>query len=567
MGRRIGYAVLAIVLSACSSSPSSNDDGPDKVPSTQEENDLNRAITGTVTRYDYAVDLATGAVRDRLTVRADPPGGDCFSASCEVPATDAEWQGAPAASSSQSDGALLVCGRSRVLPWQTLRVSSRSVVPEEKFLGLDVGFSRKKDLAGGTFTYLLSWVGGCSHFGPCDADPSRLASFHFDVEHAPGDMVLCPGKIVQGEQRTRCELSPWSTGSLAPTYSAVAVASDPLWKRTPWMKAAGVDFVFYEVPNLPGGNIAPVLDKGSVTGFFEWITDLLGPFPYGDELRVAAAPTVWSGFEHPANIILSEKLPTRTGPFTNTVMHVLMHEIVHQWAGDRATLAAVGDFVWKESTAEYLAYVFEDEHRDAAEGPATRAYWDRISLNAKFHPRPLENPTPPVQTFYGDVYGPGPMVLYLQLEALVGRAAVVRGIQFFLARPAARSVEDLRRALERAAHVDLGKYFDAWVFGSGKPEWPVFTVATSQSGSDVTVTVTQTAAKVHPCVVEVEVASASGKVLVPVTFGLDASSNTATAHATLQGEVTGTVVDPNHRVIDAKPASFTNEGTEEVLIF
>ncbi|HWL88106.1 MAG TPA: M1 family aminopeptidase, partial [Polyangiaceae bacterium] len=543
---------LLLATAACSSEPagpesSSNATEAVRAPVEQTESageaenaNRKRLITGEVKRYDYQVDLGSGSVRAALDVRVAPPGGTCFSAACQADATDAQWNGRPARSSELSAGQLLVCGR-RVHGGDFLHVGAQAAIPAQTFLGLDVGFSRKKDLAGGTFTYLLSWIEGCSHFGVCDPDPSRLAEYHFEVSHAPGETVLCPGKLSAGASRTRCDLArgheAGDARALAPTYSSVGVASDPLWKRNPLLTTnGGLNVVFYEVP---GGAIAESLDKPSIREFFDWISGYLGPFPYGDELRFAGAPTHWLGFEHPANIVLYEKLQTVKGAYANPTMHVVMHETTHQWAGNRATLASVGDFVWKEATAEYLSYVFERDHRPAGEAEATRAYWDRISLLATHHPRPTDEPLPAVQDFYTDVYGPGPMVLYVQLEALIGKDRVLEGIRSFLARPGARSVDDLREALEDASDADLSDYFDAWVFGKGKPAWPKFDVTTSQrADGDVVVTVTQSSAApaLHGCVVEVEVESTTGaKTLARVNFGLHPSSASASTVISLGG--------------------------------
>ncbi|WP_394824598.1 M1 family metallopeptidase [Pendulispora albinea] len=606
MGAILPLLPLLLLAPGCSSDPDpTNDPGKSATELDRERNSVrelefeensknrykNRTFDGDVTHYDYAVDLASGAVHGTLDVRVEPPGGRCFAATASLPVTGAEWNGRPAASSTQSGDELLVCGPRRVLGGERIRVGAHAKVPEQTFLGLDVGFSRKKDLAGGTFTYLLSWVEGCSHFGACDPDPSRLAEFHFDVAHAPGEVVLCPGRLSAGTDRTRCDLSRGRGHddadesadtderarhhgtARAPTYSAVAVASDPLWKRAPFVRSAGVDLVAYEVP---GGTIAASLDKAAVDHFFRWITDFLGPFPYGDELRFAGAPTYWSGFEHPANILLNEKLPSRTGPYANTLLHVLMHEITHQWAGDRSTLKDVGDFVWKESTAEYLSYVFEREHRPAGEADMTRAYWDRVSLQSTHYPRPTDRPLPAVQDFYRDVYGPGPMVLYVQLEDLIGKDAVLDAIRLFLARPAARSVHDLRRTLERVSGEDLADYFDAWVFGEGKPAWPAFSVSTApKAGGDVVVEVTQTSAdnELRGCVVEVEVESTNGaKVLAKVDFGLHPRSARARTTVSLGGgSVKSVTVDPRHRVINVDPAAASTfqagAGAEEILLF
>lgn len=503
-------------------------------------------INGKVKRYDYAFDLTAAMARSTLSIDVSPPGGDCFAVNCGLGLVDApEWNSAPAASTLLDLGVLTLCGEG-VPGGAPLSLAAGGTIKQKTFIsGLDIGFTRRKDKAGGQFSYLLSWVGGCDHFGPCDDDPAELAEFHFEVTHPSGSVVLCPGALTKGDTLTKCDVA----GTLAPTYSAFAIASDPLWARSDFGSAAGVNLAFYEVPT---GTIASSLDKPSVLEFMTWITDLLGPFPYGSELRVAGGPTAWLGFEHPANIILQEDLPDVSGAYADPTMHVLMHEIVHQWAGDRTTLAATADFVWKEATAEYLSYVFEDEKRPPGEAAATLAYWDSISAQSLHYPRPTDDPTPAVEAFYGDVYGPGPLILYVQLESMVGRAAVLAGVKAFLSSPGAKGVNELQAALSMASGKDLAPYFNAWVFGEGAPEWPSFSVELSQQAGEVTVTLTQQNASgsLYGCAVEVEVHGASTSARALVDFGVDPKSAKATATIPLAEPLVDYTLDPDHRLID-----------------
>ncbi|MBI4701035.1 MAG: hypothetical protein HY744_07735 [Deltaproteobacteria bacterium] len=507
-------------------------------------------IVGSVARYGYGFDLASASARAELAVAVEPPGGDCFAVRSELQVTEPAWNAQPAESSVLENGVLRVCGPG-VPGGAELLVGARAAVPEQTFLGLDVGFSRQKDLAGGSFSYLLSWVGGCDHFGPCDDDPGRLSHFAFEVSHGPDDVVLCPGAVSAEPGLTRCTLD----GTRAPTYSAFAIAADPKWVRKPFLKAAAVDIVFYEVP---GGKIAQSLDPALIGDFMEWITSLLGPFPYGPELRLAGGPTAWLGFEHPANIILYEKLQKLQTGYADTALHVVVHEIVHQWAGDRTTLASVADFVWKEATCEYLTYVFEDELAPAGQAAASLAYWDDVSLQADYHPRPTDDPLPALQDFYGDTYGPGPMVLYVQLESMLGRDVVLSAIKSFLAEPVARSVADLKAALEGASGQDLSAYFDAWVFGSGPPSWPHFEASSAAADGKVTVTVTQQGEQLYGCAVEVRIVGEKSSTTALVDFGLAPKSPSASATVPFAEPVVSIEVDPGHRVIGTsgnEPAS------------
>jgi len=253
--------------------------------------------------------------------------------------------------------------------------------------------------------------------------------------------------------------------------------------------------------------------------------------------------------------VLNEGLPALSSGYADPTMHVLTHEMVHQWAGNRTTLAATADFVLKEATAEYLSYVFEDEHGPPGHADATRAYWHKASGFASYYPRPTDEPLPALEDFYGDTYGPGPMVLYSQLEPLIGRPAVLSAISALLAEPGVRSVEDLRLALEQASGADLSSYFDAWVFGSGAPSWPSFTVATDQQGDQVTVTVTQQATPLHGCVLEIDVHGATQTVTAAVDFGVAPTSSTAEVTVTLTEPVVSSEIDPRQRVIEQAAAS------------
>jgi autotransporter translocation and assembly factor TamB len=100
------------------------------------------------------------------------------------------------------------------------------------------------------------------------------------------------------------------------------------------------------------------------------------------------------------------------------------------------------------------------------------------------------------------------------------------------------------------------------VFGSGVPEWPTFAISTSQTGDQVTVTLTQQNASgtLYGCSVDVEVDGATTKAVATVDYGLAPTNATATGTVTLAEPVTATVLDPSHRLIGrvamkgAKPA-------------
>ena len=242
--------------------------------------------------------------------------------------------------------------------------------------------------------------------------------------------------------------------------------------------------------------------------------------------------------------------------------------MVHQWAGNRTTLASARNYPWKEAVAEYLTYVYEDEHR-GTEAASTLAYWDRLARTSSYYLRPGDVPAPPFITFVNDVYGTGPLILLLQLESLLGRPQVLAALQSFLAEPGARSIEDLRTALEGASGVGLQRYFETWVDGAGEPDLPYFQVEWREEDALVlTVTQQTLTGRVYPCVVELEL---QGETLeqrqrVTVSYGLEPRS--ATVHATVTlppWPVRAVAVDPRNRLVNRRVPLFLQEPPDSGL--
>ncbi|WP_158502384.1 M1 family aminopeptidase [Vitiosangium sp. GDMCC 1.1324] len=506
-----------------------------------------------VSRYDYTFDLTTRQASSRVLLNVFQPGGDCFSIPGPAGITNPTWNGSPARV-SQANGMLGVCGTPQFAG--QVNFESNYTVPEATYFYSQVGFSRRPDFVGNTFSYLLGWVESCDLFGPCDDLTNRLANYTFTVNHPAGQTVLCPGARTSGTTQTRCEL----LGTQAPTYSSFAVASNPRWVSTRLVDSTAAQLDFYEIPE---GRLVDALDANAVGHFLQWITQQLGPLPYGRELRVASAPTEWLGIEHPANIILREDLPLLRQDYANMTMHTLMHEVVHQWAGNRTTLESPMDYPWKEALAEYFTYLYEEQNRNW-EAPQTLAYWDKQARTASYYLRPQDNPAPDYVSFINDVYGTGPMILFLQLEPLIGRDKVIAGIRTFLSIQGTRSIDDLRFALEAASGANLERYFQTWLVGSGEPDWPFFAVTHAKANGQLTLTVMQQTLSnvVYPCAVEIELRGdlASQKQLVTVDFTLNPQSATVTKSISAPSwTVRQVLVDPGNKLVNRKATGLVRE--------
>lgn len=503
------------------------------------------AATYRATHYDFTMDLATRVARSQVTAEIVAPG-NCLTIGFEpAAATDVTLDGQVPDSVAVQNATLAAC-RAGLRLWNKgdrVILAATAEVPQTTIKSSQVGYSVRKDMTGQPFTYLVSWVNGCDHHGACDAAPDRFATYRFTVDHPAGTGVLCPGTIKEeSATRTVCDFN-YDGG---PTYSGFGFAASPSWKTTALGDWGGVKVDLYDY--APTG-IAAALDRAAAQAHFVWMQSLFGAYPYGKELRFVVGPTYWSGFEHPGNIVLAETLARGQSSYSDGLRHVQMHEVVHQWAGDRTTLAGTYDFVWKEAMAEYLTFIYEDEKIAPDDGQTTAAAWKEWSRVATYYPVPGEKPE--LFNYYGDAYGPGPMVLFRQLESMYSRKAVQGALKSLIGGPAPRalSIDDVRMALEQATGAKLDNYFNAWVRGMGRPAWPRATVKVTDVGggtSKVELTVTTKDNVPRGCAFKIRLLGDVNKgehYDVPVNLGPDGGPF-APAMVKPGFAVTGSEVDP-----------------------
>ena len=498
----------------------------------------------TVVHYDYRFDMATRRATTTLLLRVDQ-SGNCFRLPMRTEGLDEVKidLGAPALAEYQ-DGTVKLCGDG----WPAgaeIEFSAATTVPKETWGDSQVGYSVWTDIEGNDFSYLVSWIGGCDRFGPCDSRPHAFARYRLTVDHPSGEQVLCPGLITSGETQTICDFD-YEGG---PTYSTFGFAASPSWNKIDLGDWGGIQASFYDMPTA---DLASKLNVDEHREFTAWMVDNFGPYPYGNELRFAVAPTYWNGFEHPGNIVLNEQLTTGTfgSAYANPLAHTVSHEIAHQWAGDQTTLAGTYDFVWKEAMAEYLVYAHQDEQVSVSRARKTLIAWKNFSNYSEYHLVPGEEP--PLLDYYGDVYGPGPMILFRQIEALFDRETVMLALSELLGQARAIGISDVQLALEDASGASLDAYFDAWVYGEGVPEWPRFAVVTEASAGDVLVRVEQQAPDqgLYGCKFDIALdGSEPGQQMrVPVNLGPDGLATWSTT-VTPAFDVTGFRFDPDHQCL------------------
>jgi aminopeptidase N len=509
---------------------------PDATPPTG-------AMTVDVELYELSFDVDSRYARATVHARVTT-GGDCLTLPFRGELVGGVELDGVAATVNASETALTACGRGWFEGAElTMTVDAR--VRMQTWGASQVGYSISPTANNRPFYYLVSWIGGCDRFAPCDTSPDRFARYRFAVTHPEDVTVLCPGTIDAGATTTTCDF----TFDGGPTYSTFGVVASADWTMSSLGTWNDVAVTLY---NRTGSTVADAIDVEWQTGFLGFMELMFVGYPYGDSLRIVTGPTYWSGFEHPGNIVLADDLDSPLSSYADPVNHVLAHEIAHQWAGDETTLAGTYDFVWKEAMAEYLSFVYESETRPAY-AALTLGSWKSNAPRAAYHPVPEERPE--LFDFYGHVYAPGPMVLFRQLEAMTSREQVLDALAMVLGQERALSVADVQAALEATTGLDLDTYFDIWVRGTGAPTWASFMIQVTREPPSQHIQLTETTdGALHPCDFDVELRGADGeRARVRFERGLQPDSF-MNVDTDVPWVITSTVLDPDHECL-AYPAA------------
>ena len=221
---------LITALAACGGS---SEDGP------------KGAITARVTHYDLAFDVDTRAAHATITADVEVEG-DCLTLpfrGSQVDLAGAKIDGETARQVTLLDGGNLeMCGSGYRAGEHAFEIDH--VIPMETLSTSQVGYSVTQDAQDNNFYYLVSWVGGCDRFTPCDNRPDQFATYTFHVNHPAGFLARCSGAITEvSATETQCDF----TAAGGPTYSTFGVAVYPAWTQTSKGKWGSVDVTLYDL--------------------------------------------------------------------------------------------------------------------------------------------------------------------------------------------------------------------------------------------------------------------------------------------------------------------------------
>ena len=329
---------------------------------------------------------------------------------------------------------------------------------------------------------------------PAEEDYATLEA-HFDT---PEDLLAVTGgelvsvRTAQGRTRATYELR--EPGKY---FSAVVGRLEDLGMRQLGeQKVRG-----FGAPRTIGETRKQMVTAEELLAFY---AERFGACPYPVVNHTLAEATVPGGHSPPGLVyvqrrpaaLAAQPLPEDPANFSDMPDFFLAHEVAHQWWGQGVAPASYREQWLSEAWAQYSAALWV-RHRKG-EG-AFRSMLDRMAKWARRY-----DESGPIHLGYrlghlaGDlriqravVYDKGACVLHMFRQVL-GDEAFFGGARSFLERHryAKATTADLRAAFEDASGLDLGPYFEGWIYDTGLPTlvWSARTGKTS-GGHETTVTV------------------------------------------------------------------------------
>ena len=225
------------------------------------------------------------------------------------------------------------------------------------------------------------------------------------------------------------------------------------------------------------------------------LASLFGEYPFVDTKYGIVSSWFPGGMEHPTLTSIGESILSNV---PRDITLLLVHELAHQWWGDRVTMRTWDDIWLNEGFATYSEVLYLEKALGRNPAQTLKSYDDGL-YGGRLAQAVVADPADPFK-YTGAVYNKGGFFLHM-LRRLVGDDAFFSTLRAYGDAHALGTATrgELREIFEERTGLDLKQFWDQWLETPFRPTFRA-TYRTAPDASTVTLTVTQTQqhAVVHP---------------------------------------------------------------------
>ncbi|WP_254885568.1 M1 family metallopeptidase [Streptomyces sp. NA02950] len=299
----------------------------------------------------------------------------------------------------------------------------------------------------------MAWFPGNNH-------PSDKAAYDITVTVPKGLTAVSNGELKRRENRGGRTAFHWHNGEPMASYLATVAVGD-FDVHTTTTNGELPQYVAVDPDEAEGSTRVP----DQVTEVTEWESRTFGRYPFSSTGAIV---------DHLPD--LEYALETQTKPYFADAPdeQLLVHELAHQWFGNSVTPRAWKDMWLNEGFATYAEWLWEEDHDGRTADRIFRDFYDGTDdESGGIWDFPPADPPSAAKISDAPVYGRGAMVLH-KLRQAVGDKAFFTILRTWVKehRHANADTRQFIALSERISGKDLGKLFDVWLYGKGKPNKP-----------------------------------------------------------------------------------------------
>ena len=310
---------------------------------------------------------------------------------------------------------------------------------------------------------------GCTrHWLPCyDLPDDKADSVDLYFITTPGDITASNGTLVSNNLTPLAErIMHWHENHPIATY-LLTFATGPYTKQE-IPNSLGIPFEVYALQRDSANAAAEM--NGRVSGILAFYDSLFAPYPFE---KVGYVVTPIGSMEHQTMICLDKNI-LGGNPATDTSSNstTAIHELSHQWWGDRVTCKTFDDAWLNEGFACYCEslslehlfgrekYISRQQANIKAAKSSTLPMFGAATVDNHFNNYPTST-----------IYQKGASVLGM-LRQYLGDAAFFNAVRYYGNKHAYSTATsyDIWNDFKASSGKDLDWFFKPWVFGTGYPK-------------------------------------------------------------------------------------------------
>ncbi|MDX3595518.1 M1 family metallopeptidase [Streptomyces sp. ID03-2B] len=292
----------------------------------------------------------------------------------------------------------------------------------------------------------MAWFPGNHH-------PSDKAAYDIGITVPEGLAAISNGELVSRRTANGRTAYRWRTAEPMASYLATVAVGRFATEES--VTPDGVR-LFTAVDPKSAAASEDVLAR--MPAVLKWAAGKFGPYPF------SSAGAIVERTGDSSYALETQNRPVYPGP-PDTAL--LVHELAHQWFGNSVTPKTWRDMWLNEGFATYAEWLWAADHEDV---PVEESFREAYEDDANWAFPPADPPTA-AELSEPPVYGRGAMAVHrirLAVDDDAAFFALVRGWTKKY-RHGNAATDDFTAYVEEETGQDLGRLWDAWLYGGSRP--------------------------------------------------------------------------------------------------